>query len=64
MAAATRARVRIPLLFLIWIIIGLIVAINRNYANNLDNADAIATFILAVVLWPIPFLDGAVRIYF
>jgi hypothetical protein len=59
-----RGRVRIPILLLIWIIIGIFVAVNKGYATNIDNASQVATFMLAVFLWPIPALDGAVGITF
>ncbi|HZA78641.1 MAG TPA: hypothetical protein VE623_19860 [Acidimicrobiales bacterium] len=57
-----RSRVSIPLILVIWVVIGVIVAANKNYAENLENGSQIATFILAVVLWPIPALDGAVAV--
>jgi hypothetical protein len=59
-----RGRVRIPILLLIWIIIGIFVAVNKGYAETIDNASHVATFVLAVFLWPIPALDGAVGITF
>lgn len=58
-----RTRVRIPLVFLIWVVIGVIVAVNAGY-GDIDNGSELATFLLAVVLWPIPALDGAVAITF
>ena len=57
-------RVRIPIVFLIWIIIGVLVAVNKGYGDVMENASDVATFMLAVVLWPIPALDGAVAIIF
>ncbi|HEY7072516.1 MAG TPA: hypothetical protein VH479_20480 [Acidimicrobiales bacterium] len=59
-----RGRVRIPILLLIWLIIGIFVAVNKGYASNIHNASQVATFALAVFLWPIPALDGAVSIVF
>jgi hypothetical protein len=59
-----RGRVRIPIVLLIWVIIGVLVAVNKGYADAMDNADQVATFVLAVFLWPIPALDGAVAIAF
>jgi hypothetical protein len=56
-------RVRVPILVLIWVIIGLIVAINKDY-GDIDNASEFATFILAVILWPIPATGGRVGIRF
>jgi hypothetical protein len=54
-------RVRVPVVLLIWVIIGIIVAINKGY-DDIDNASELATFILAIILWPIPATGGAVRI--
>jgi hypothetical protein len=59
-----RGRVHIPLVLLIWLIIGVLVAVNKGYGETMDNASQIATFMLAVVLWPIPALDGSVGIVF
>jgi hypothetical protein len=59
-----RGRVSIPLVVLIWIVIGVVVAINKDYAKAFDNASQVATFLLAVVLWPIPATDGSVAILF
>jgi hypothetical protein len=49
---------------LIWLIIGVVVAINKDYARSLDTASEVATFLLAIVLWPIPATDGTVLIRF
>jgi hypothetical protein len=57
------ARVSIPVILLIWVVIGVIVAINKGYGDVNNNSQA-ATFVLAVILWPIPALDGAVGIRF
>jgi hypothetical protein len=59
-----RGRVRIPIVFLIWVIIGVLVAVNKGYGEVMENASNVATFLLAVVLWPIPALDGQVSIVF
>jgi len=59
-----RGRVRIPIVLLIWIIIGVLVAVNKGYGEVMENASNVATFILAVMLWPIPALDGTVAIIF
>jgi hypothetical protein len=57
-------RVRIPIVLLVWLVIGVLVAVNKDYAETMDNASQVATFLLAVVLWPIPALDGQVGIVF
>lgn len=59
-----RGRVSIPIVVLIWVVIGVLVAVNKDYAETFDNASQVATFLLAVVLWPIPALDGQVGIVF
>jgi hypothetical protein len=59
-----RGRVSVPIVLLIWVIIGVLVAVNKGYADSMDTASQIATFALAVFLWPIPALDGAVAISF
>jgi hypothetical protein len=56
-------RVRIPVVLLIWVVVGVIVAVNKGY-GDIDNSSELATFALAVVLWPIPMLDGQVGIRF
>lgn len=59
-----RGRVSIPVVLLIWLVIGVIVAISNDYADTLENASQVATFVLATVLWPIPATGGAVLISF
>jgi hypothetical protein len=56
--------VRIPLpslAVLIWLVIGVVVAFNQGY-DRFDSWSQFATFLLAVVLWPIPALGGDVGI--
>ncbi|HEY3140404.1 MAG TPA: hypothetical protein VGJ86_04705 [Acidimicrobiales bacterium] len=57
-------RVSISWVVVIWVVIGIVVAINKDYGKSLDTASQIATFLLAVVLWPIPATGGAVGITF
>lgn len=59
-----RGRVRIPIVLLVWLLIGVLVAVNKGYDNNVDNADGVGTFVLAVLLWPIPASGGAVLLHF
>ncbi|MBN2623036.1 MAG: hypothetical protein JXA83_06705 [Acidimicrobiales bacterium] len=49
---------------IVWVVIGVIVALNKGYGDAMNNASDVATFILAVALWPIPALDGSVSIVF
>jgi hypothetical protein len=55
---------RIPIVVLVWVVIGVLVAVNKGYGDVMENASNVATFVLAVVLWPIPALDGQVAIVF
>lgn len=64
MTAVTQRRFSISWVALAWLIIGVIVAINEDYGRALDNASQVATFLLAVLLWPIPATGGAVLIQF
>jgi hypothetical protein len=59
-----RGRISVPIVALVWVIIGVLVAVNKDYGESFDNASQVATFLLAVVLWPIPALDGRVGIVF
>jgi hypothetical protein len=58
------ARVSIPWILLAWVLVGVVVAINKDYGRALDDGSHIATFLLAVVLWPIPATGGSVFIHF
>jgi ABC-type Na+ efflux pump permease subunit len=64
MATATTSRFSISWVVVVWLMIGVIVAINQDYADSLDTASQIATFILGVVLWPILVTGGDVAITF
>jgi hypothetical protein len=55
--------IELPLVMLVWVIIGVVVAINKGY-DEMHNASEIATFVLAVILWPIPAFGGQVGIRF
>ena len=57
-------RISISWVLIVWVVVGIVVAINKDYAKSLDTADQIATFLLAVILWPIPATGGAVGISF
>jgi hypothetical protein len=63
-AGVTTRNFSISWVALAWFIIGVIVAINEDYGRSLDSASQVATFLLAVVLWPIPATGGAVMIQF
>jgi hypothetical protein len=45
------------LIWIAYVVIGILVAADRNYFDHLGNVDNIASAILAVVLWPLLVLD-------
>jgi hypothetical protein len=48
-----RARVGVPVVFIIWVVIGIIVAIDHGYGHGGPNGLSRAvSFIAAAVLWP------------
>jgi hypothetical protein len=63
-----RGRVRIPIVLLVWVLIGILVAVNKGYDNfdipGRSDIDMIGRFILAVVLWPVLALGGGVDLTF
>lgn len=40
----------------IWIVIGLIVAANRNFLDHLDTVSRVLSAVLAVAVWPLVLL--------
>lgn len=61
--AMMKTRVPVPLALLIWVVVGIILASSKNYGEIHDGSQ-LATFILAIVLWPILAFDGSVAIHF
>lgn len=59
-------RMSVPWVWVViaWLIIGVIVAINQDYGQQLDSASQVATFIFGVLLWPILATGGDVAIRF
>jgi hypothetical protein len=55
-------RVRIPVLGLVYVVIGVIVAASRDYLENLDRLKPIISAILAIVLWPLVLLGVDIRV--
>jgi hypothetical protein len=45
------------LIWIAYVVIGVLVAADRNYFEHLGNVDNIASAILAVILWPLLVLD-------
>ncbi|HEX8803700.1 MAG TPA: hypothetical protein VF743_05890 [Acidimicrobiales bacterium] len=50
-----------PLVLLIWIIIGVIVAAHEGFAD-FDSAEHIVQFVLNVLFWPIPAFGGGIDV--
>ncbi|HEX8803701.1 MAG TPA: hypothetical protein VF743_05895 [Acidimicrobiales bacterium] len=59
---ATRNRVHIPLLFLIWVIIGIVVAVNKGYADHINDGWDVVQIVLAVLFWPVLALGGVIDV--
>jgi hypothetical protein len=64
MAVATTNRVSISWVVLLWLVVGVIVALNQDYGRSLDSGSEIATFLLGVILWPVLATGGDVAIVF
>jgi hypothetical protein len=47
---------RINVVALVYLVIGVLVAVARDYFENLDNIKAIISALLAVLLWPLVLL--------
>jgi hypothetical protein len=66
LAAATRRegsmRGTRTLLLIAYIVIGIIVAANRNYLESLNSISEIVSALLAILLWPLILLGVSLRI--
>lgn len=47
---------RVPVLGLIYVVIGIVVAASRDYFENLDRLKPVISAILAIILWPLVLL--------
>jgi hypothetical protein len=61
MATAAGYRVNVSLVFLIWVVIGVVVATHEGFAD-FDSGEHITQFILNVLAWPIPAFGGGVDV--
>ena len=50
------------LLIIAYVVIGIIVAANRNYLGSLDTIREIVSALLAILLWPLVLLGVSLRI--
>jgi Mn2+/Fe2+ NRAMP family transporter len=53
---------RLPLLLVIYILVGVIVAYTDDYLENLETTKRVLSAILAVVLWPLVLVGFDVKI--
>jgi membrane protease YdiL (CAAX protease family) len=53
---------RIPLLFVIYIVIGVVVAYTDDYFDNVEKTKRLISAILAVLLWPLVLLGFDVKV--
>jgi hypothetical protein len=52
---------RANLLWIIYLVAGIVVAANRNYLSGIANIQEIAEALLAIVLWPLVLLGVSMR---
>jgi hypothetical protein len=57
----TRRRTNVSLLLLVWLVVGVIVAVDRDYVT-LDLLKLLLSAVLAIVLWPLLLLGVNLRI--
>jgi hypothetical protein len=53
---------RTTLLLVVYLVIGVVVAYDRNYLENLDRVRRLISAILAIVLWPLVLLGFDVKV--
>jgi hypothetical protein len=53
---------RTSFLFVIYVLIGVIVANSENYLENLDKAKRLISAVLAILLWPLILIGFDVKI--
>jgi hypothetical protein len=55
---------RPSLLGLLYLVVGIIVAANENYFNNVETVERIVSALLAIVLWPLLFIGVDLHVNF
>jgi hypothetical protein len=53
---------RIPFLFVVYLIIGIVVAYTQNYFDNVDRTKQLISAVLAVLLWPLVLVGFDIKI--
>ena len=56
------ARVRVRLGVLVYVVVGCVIAAQRDFFDKLETVDGIASAVLAVLLWPLLLLGIHARI--
>jgi hypothetical protein len=57
-----RRRTSVPVVVLIWLVIGVVVAGGHHYLDNLGSIGAILTAVLAVLIWPLILIGVKINI--
>jgi hypothetical protein len=52
------------LITVVYIVIGIFVASDHHYLNNLDSLERIISALLAIVLWPLVLFDANLHVNF
>jgi hypothetical protein len=52
------------LLGVIYLVVGIIVAANKNYLDNVETVERIVSALLAIVLWPLLFIGVDLHVNF
>ncbi len=55
-------RRQVSLGFVIWLVVGLVVAANHGFLSHLDSLSGVLSAVLAVLAWPLVVLDVHVAI--
>lgn len=53
---------RIPLLFVVYVVIGVVVAYAEDYLDNVDRTKQLLSAILAIALWPLVLVGFDVQV--
>jgi hypothetical protein len=53
---------RVPLLLLVYLVIGVVVAYAENYLDNVERTKQLISAILAVLLWPLVLVGFDVKV--
>lgn len=61
-AGRTNGMRRTPLLLVVYLVIGVVVAYAENYLENVDRTKRLISAVLAVVLWPLVLIGFDVRV--